>query len=84
MAFKEIAAADVLRLFKGQAIQVQTATPTKRKGEDGIERPAYDVKNESLKEEHVLSAKQYEDGRVTITTIDGQRYEAKASKAAAA
>ena len=73
--FTEIAAADALKFFKGQTITVQEARPAKGKDENGKPRSGYDVKNAPLAEAHVLSAKDH-GNRVTITTIDGKRYEA--------
>jgi len=75
--FTEISAAEALKAFKGK-IEVQTAKAVNVKGENGKERDAYDVKMAPLATEHVLSAKRYDDGRVTITTIDGRKHEAGA------
>lgn len=77
MAFKQVEAADVLDLFRRQNIQVQTATPKKAKGEDGKVRETFDVKMAPLSADGVLMAKQFDDGLVVITTIDGRRYQAK-------
>lgn len=74
MNHQTISAAEALKLFRGQGIEVQTATQVMKKGEDGKERPAFETKMESLSEKHVLSAKKWDDGRVTLVTIDGQRY----------
>ncbi len=84
MKYDEFPAAEAIRLFRGQKIEVQTATPAKIKGEDGVERDGFKTEMKALAAEHVLSAKKWENGKVTITTIDGERYEAgKAAEAAA-
>jgi cation transport regulator ChaB len=75
MTFTEILAADALKLFKKAQITVQEAVRVKRTGDDGKIREAFDVAQRALKAEHILSAKDLGD-RVSITTIDGQRYEA--------
>ena len=81
--YTEVDAAAALRLFKGQSIVVQTARPGKRKGEDGVERTVMITEDKDLAPDHVLSAKQWSNGRVSITTIDGKRYEVKGSIGAA-
>lgn len=78
MAKKTIAAAEAIKSFKSAAIEVQVATPVKKKGDDGKVRSAFDVKMKPLAAEHILNACSYDDGRVAITTIDGRRYEARA------
>ena len=80
----EIRAAEAIKAFKGQKIEVQEARPVKVKGEDGKVREAFDTKVATLTEKHILSGKRYEDGRITITTIDGQKYEAGAAVEATA
>jgi hypothetical protein len=72
---KEIAAADALKFFSRQSITVQTATPVKVKGEDGVERPGYKTKDEALAADHVLAARDHGE-KIVIVTIDGRRYEA--------
>lgn len=72
---KEISAADAVALFAEQKIKVQTAKSVKTKGDDGKVREQFETEMAALAEEHVLSAKDYGD-RVTITTIDGKRFEA--------
>lgn len=79
MKFKEIEAAEALKAFGKQDIQVQEATAAgKLKGEDGKERPGFKTGMKPLAAKHVLAAKKYDDGRITIVTIDGQRHEATA------
>lgn len=78
MAKKTIAAAEAVKSFKGASIEVQVATPAKKKGEDGKVRRVFDVAMKPLAAEHVLNACAYDDGRVAITTIDGKRHEARA------
>ena len=68
--------AEVARRFRN--VKVQVATPAKRKGEDGKERPCFDVQMVTLEAEHIMNARRYPDGRVAITTIDGKRHEARA------
>ncbi len=75
--YVEIDPAAALRAFKGQSITVQTAKAVKKTGEDGKVREVYATKDEPLAAELVLSAKQWANGRVTLTTIDGRRHEAK-------
>lgn len=79
--FSAVAAAAAVALFRDQKITVQEATPIKVKGDDGKIRDAFETKMVSLKPAHVLAAKQYEDGTVTVVTLDGQRYSVKSSKA---
>lgn len=78
MTFKQIEAADAVKLFDKQTIEVQEAKAAQIKGEDGKARPGFETKMKPLAAKHVLSAKQYDYGRVTITTIDGRRHEARA------
>jgi len=78
MGSKTIKAADAIKLFGKQDIQVQEAKPAKLKGEDGKERPGFKADMKPLAEKHILSAKEYDDGKVTIVTIDGRRHEARA------
>lgn len=72
-----------LKLFAGQAIKVQVATKAKKKGEDGKEREIFVTQDKPLAPELVLSAKQWSNGTVSITTSDGKRYTAKGGVAAA-
>lgn len=81
MAFKEISAGDAMRAFRNQRILVQTATPAKVKGDDGKTREVFKTANVPLSPELVLSAKKYDSGKITITTIDGKRYEASGAVA---
>lgn len=74
--YTEIDAADAIKAL-GAVLKdatVQVAKSKKAKGEDGKIREGFDVKNVPLAAEHVLSAKKWNDGRVSITTIDGQRF----------
>lgn len=75
MAATQIAAADAVKFFARSKIEVQTARPISRKGEDGKVHEGFDVKMAALAEEHILAASDLGD-RVRITTIDGQKYEA--------
>lgn len=90
MGYKDMNAADAVKLFAKQNIKVQEATAVNVaiKDADGNDtgkvRPAYETKMAALDEDHVISAKKYDDGRVTITTIDGRRFEAASNKGAAA
>ena len=77
MSSKTIKAADAIKLFGKQDIQVQEAKPAKLKGDDGKERPGFKTEMKSLSEKHVLSAREYDDGKVVIVTIDGRRHEAR-------
>ena len=72
-----VAVALALPLFKGQNIKVQTAKAVKTRGADGKTRDGFETEIEPLAARHVLSAKAWSDERVTITTIDGRRHEAK-------
>lgn len=76
LPYELIDAASVIGKFRG--VQVQTATPVTIKGDDDIDRPGMKTEIVSLKAEHVLSAKRWNNGKVTITTIDGKRHEARA------
>lgn len=67
--------AEAAKLFKN--VKVQVATPTKIRGEDGKERPGYKTEAVPLVEKHITGARDY-DGRVVITTIDGQKHGARA------
>lgn len=78
-AYTEVGAAEALKFFKNASITVQEAKAVKTKGEDGKTREGYVAEKVSLAEEHVLSAKAWPGNRITITTIDGRRYEAKGS-----
>jgi hypothetical protein len=78
MAFIEIAAADALKLFRGQNVTVQEARPVKVRGDDGKERDAFETKIERLAESHILSAIHHENGRVSIVTMDGKHYDTTA------
>jgi hypothetical protein len=78
MGSKTMKAADALKLFGKTDIQVQEAKPVKLKGDDGKERPGFKTEMKPLAEKHILSAKEHDDGRVTIVTIDGRRHEARA------
>ena len=69
-----IDADEALRHFRGRGIKVQTATPVKVKGDDGVERDSMEVANEALGAAHVLSAKKWNNGEITITAIDGKRH----------
>lgn len=75
--YSEIDVARALAAFSGQTISVQTARTVKKTGEDGRERQVFVTEDKPLAAEHVLSAKQWNDGKVTVTTIDGRRHEAK-------
>ncbi len=75
----EISAAEALKTFKGKAIEVQEARAVTLKGEDGKERPGFKTEMKPISEKHVLAAASYDDGRVTIVTIDGRRHEARAA-----
>ena len=79
MARTEISAAEALKAFKTLPT-VQTAKPGKisYKGESGQqkERNGWIVKDESMREAHILGAAKYSDGRVVAVTIDGKRHTA--------
>lgn len=87
--YQEIPPAEALKRFAGRNIRVQTATPNAGKvkpinvAEGDVKNyrdgTIYDVKMEPLAEKHILSAKLWADGAVTITTIDGQRHVAARS-----
>lgn len=71
-----INAADALKLFARAGIKVQEAKPVKKEV-DGRVRTVMETKDVPLAEEHILGARRYANGLVTITTIDGQRHEAR-------
>jgi hypothetical protein len=74
----EISAAEAFKAFKGRGVKVRTAKAVTVKGEDGKERPGYETEEAALAESHIIGAAQYDDGRVTIVTLDGRRHEARA------
>lgn len=79
--YTKIKVADALKALgkKLDSVTVQVATPTKVKDpETGVERPAFDVKKEPLALRHIISAKKWKNGEITITTIDGRRHPEKA------
>lgn len=78
MAKTKISATEALKAFKGKSIEVQEARFVKKTDDAGKVREVADVKMAPLAEKHVLDAAQYDDGRVTIVTIDGRRHEARA------
>lgn len=75
--YTEVSAEAALRFFRGQTITVQVATAVQKTGEDGKVRTVFETKDEPLAASHVLSAKQWPNERITITTTDGRRPEAK-------
>ena len=89
MAAKELDAAEAVKRFARQDITVQTATPVMIKVKDadgketGKERAGFKTKDEKLAADHILRAVKRDNGTVVITTIDGRRYEAAGSAAAA-
>lgn len=82
-AYTEFGAAEALKFFKNASITVQEARAVKSKGEDGKTREGYATRDVPLAEKHVLSAKAWPGERITITTIDGRRHEAKGTIEAA-
>jgi len=79
--YEKIKPADALPLFKARKITVLVATPingTRATVVDPNKQravPLFDVKREPLAVEHILSAKKWDDGSISVTTIDGQRYQ---------
>lgn len=76
--------ADALKALGKQldGVTVQVVRPVKVKDkETGAEKDGVEAKEEPLAVRHVLSAKKWKNGQVTITTIDGRRYPAKADTA---
>jgi hypothetical protein len=74
----EISAAEAMKAFKGRSIKVQIAKPITAKAEDGKERVVLKAEEADLAERHIIGAAQYDDGRVTIVTLDGRRHEVRA------
>lgn len=74
--YTEIAAALALTAFSGQTIAVQVAKEVEKEV-DGKKRKVFETEKQPLSAEHVISAKQWTNGRVTITTVDGQKHEAR-------
>ena len=70
--------------FGDAGIAVQTAQPVRIKDAEGNERDGFKTGNARLKPEHVLAARQYDDGTVAITTIDGNKHTVKAKPLPAA
>lgn len=81
--YAEIPAAEAMKHFAGRDIKVQAAklVPGVVKDHNGRERPGkvFDVKVVPLAEEHVIAAKRYANGKITIVTVDGQRYSVTAA-----
>lgn len=77
--FDSITPAEAVKAFAKRNITIQTATPIKAPGNTlsgaSRERDQYEVKYVPLKAEHILAAKRYFDGRVSIVTIDGRRFQ---------
>jgi hypothetical protein len=74
--YSRMKAAEALKALgnKVAGVKVQVATPTKVIDEEtGKEKTVFETKMQSLGAEHVLSAKKWANGTVTITTIDGRR-----------
>lgn len=75
--YAEIDAAEAIKALgkKLDGVTVQVAKPLKKKGDDGKVRETFEVKTAALQAAHVISAKKWADGKVSITTIDGRRYD---------
>ena len=73
-----ISAADAIKAFRTKP-DVQTATRVKVKDKaTGKEKSVFETKMAQLSVEHILGAAKYDDGRVVVVTIDGNRHEARA------
>lgn len=74
--YTRIAVAEALKALgkKLDGVTVQVATPAKKTDEDGKVRTVMQTKAEPLAARHVVSAKKWANGQVTITTMDGKRY----------
>lgn len=77
MASKQISAAEALKAFKGKRITVQVAKKVEKEV-DGQKRKVFETSDVPLAEVHVTGAREYADGRVVVTTLDGQKHEAQA------
>ena len=67
-ARKVIEAAEAMKVFAKKSITVRTHKSVTVKGADGIERSAYEAKDVSLAERHIIGAADYGD-RVVIVTV---------------
>lgn len=77
----EISAAEAVKAFRTKP-DVQVTVRVKIKDKDtGKEKPSFEPKMVPLSAEHVTGAAKYDDGRVVVTTIDGQRHEARGQAA---
>lgn len=74
-----ISAHEALEAFKGRDIMVSVTTPTTRSARDiagrRVHGPGFNVEQVPLSVEHIMAAKRWDDGRITISTIDGQKHE---------
>ncbi len=78
MASTNVVPAEAARLFRNVTVQVGTRIKVKDK-DTGKERDAFKADNVPLKAEHILAAVKSDDGKVSITTVDGQKYSAAGS-----
>jgi hypothetical protein len=74
--YAKMKAADAIKALGAalSGVKVQTAREVLVEGEDGKKRPTMQAELVAFKPEHVLSAKKWANGQVTIVTIDGQRF----------
>jgi hypothetical protein len=78
MPAKDIAAADAVKMFASQKIQVNVAKRIKVRDKDtGATKESFQTAVADLAPAHVISAADFGD-RVVIVTRDGQKYEAAA------
>jgi hypothetical protein len=78
--YSRMKVADALKALgnKVAGVKVQVATPTKVIEGDRQGATVFETKMQPLSAPHVLSAKKWANGQVTITTIDGQALPEKA------
>ncbi len=82
MARTEISAADALKAFKTKpSVQLAKAGKVPVLDEHGKkvgEKNGFITSSASATEAHVVGAAKYDDGRVVMVTLDGQKHEARA------
>ncbi len=82
MARIEISAADALKAFKTrptvQLAKVGKVAVKDANGNKAGEKSGFIVSSTTATEAHVIGAAKYDDGRVVIVTLDGQKHEARA------
>lgn len=74
---QKISAAEALKAFKTKPT-VQVARQVKAKNDKGQDVTRYEVEEAKLAEAHITGAVKRDDGKVVVSTVDGQKHEADA------